>query len=80
MRKKPGSKQIHLRRQRHGKFKISDLRFQMEETASSNATGSTNTYANANADSSPLKGTRDDSRQAFFRGLKSRREFAAFTA
>jgi hypothetical protein len=37
----------------------------MEETAKANA----NTSTNANADPTPLKGVRDDSAGAFFRGL-----------
>jgi hypothetical protein len=44
--------------QRHQKFEISDLKFQMEDTANANANGD----AKANADPSPLKGIRDDSR------------------
>src|ERR1700690_3468929 len=40
----------------------------MEGTASANASAKTN----ANADPSPLKGVRDDSCDAFFRGLLSR--------
>ena len=51
------------RRQSRQKFHISDLRFQIEETATANAN------ANANADPSPLKGIRDDSRgllEAYF--------------
>jgi hypothetical protein len=50
---------------RHLKFQISDLIFQIEEATNSNA----NANANANADPSPLKGIRDDRRQAFFRDL-----------
>jgi hypothetical protein len=76
MRKKSGSKQIHLQRQRHRKFKISDLRFQMEETASSNATGKTN----ANADPSPLKGVRDDSLALFSAACKAVLNFAGLSA
>jgi hypothetical protein len=44
---------------RHLKFQISDLIFQIEEA----------TNSNANADPSPLKGIRDDRRQAFFSDL-----------
>jgi hypothetical protein len=47
------------------------LKFQIEETANAKANGNAkaNANANANADPSPLKGIRDDSREAFFRGL-----------
>jgi hypothetical protein len=41
----------------------------MEETAKANANARTNANNNANADPSPLKGIRDDSREAFFRGV-----------
>jgi hypothetical protein len=58
-----------MQRQRHRKFEISDLKFQIEETTNANANASANANSNANADPSPLKGIRDDSRQAFFRGL-----------
>jgi len=60
--------------QRHRKFEISDLRFQIEETANAegNANGNANAKSNANADPSPLKGVRDDSLGAFFaQGKKS---------
>jgi hypothetical protein len=60
---KVGSKRVHS--QRHGKFQISDLKFQMEETANANSIAN----ANSNADPSSLKGIRDDSVGAFFRGL-----------
>jgi hypothetical protein len=72
--KKWSSKQIHLRRQRHRKFQISDLRFQMEKTANANAN------TNANADPSALKAVRDDSRRAIFRDLKGRLENARLMA
>jgi hypothetical protein len=58
-----------LQRQRHRKFKISDLKFQREETANEKANGNTKANTNANADPSPLKGIQDDSRKAFFCGL-----------
>src|SRR5580704_9957398 len=57
---------------------ISNLKFQIEETANSNrhfkananpnANTDANANANANADPSPLKAIRDDRREAFFRG------------
>jgi hypothetical protein len=67
---------LRRQRQRRGKFQISDLRIQIEETAEANSrTPRANTAhgeplkakakakakANANADPSPLKGIRDDS-------------------
>jgi hypothetical protein len=55
---------------------ISNLKFQIEETANSNlhfkananTNANTDANANANADPSPLKAIRDDRREAFFRG------------
>jgi hypothetical protein len=58
-----------MRRQRHRKFEISGLKFQIEETTNADAKASGNAHSNANADPSPLKGIRDDGRQTFFRGL-----------
>jgi len=68
LRKKSSSNRIHSQKQRHLKFQISDLKFQMEETANSDANTGTNSNTNANADPSPLKGVRDDSGGDFFRG------------
>src|SRR5271154_3973772 len=67
-RKKSRRKQIHIQRRGHLKFQTSDLKFQKEETANSNTNANANPNANANADPSPLKGVRDDSFGAFFRG------------
>jgi hypothetical protein len=60
MREKSVRKQIDSRRQRHERFKISDLKFQIEETANSKANVNGNTNTNSNADASSLKGLRDD--------------------
>jgi hypothetical protein len=62
MRKKVSGEQIRLLRQRLRKFEISDLKFQMEETANANTNATSNANIKANADPSPLKGVRDDSR------------------
>src|ERR1700690_1114936 len=58
---------LREKRRRRRKFQISDLRFQIEETATARANSRTpraNTAhgapANTNADPSPLKGIRDD--------------------
>jgi hypothetical protein len=69
LRKKGAQHAIDLQRRRHRTFKISDLKFQMEETANANANASAIANSDANADPSPLKGVRDDSVGDFFRNL-----------
>src|ERR1700690_689526 len=59
------------RSSRFQRWDSTDFRFEISDrkTANSNANASANANTNANADPSPLKGLRDDSVAAFFRGL-----------
>jgi hypothetical protein len=68
LRKKSRNETVWVRRRTLKRFQISDLRFQIEETANSNANADPS-YLFLRGREAADKGVRDDSREAFLRGL-----------